>query len=660
MLPHTIDRPSFACLKLSDALLSQLSRLSFTVPTPIQLQAIPPAIEGCDIVGIAQTGTGKTFAFGLPMLDRLLGSTDVGLILAPTRELALQIDESLRKLAGPLGLRTAVLIGGAPMNRQISDLRRRPNIIVATPGRLKDHLYQRTMHLKNVTVVVLDEADRMLDMGFAPAVKAILDQTPEKRQTMLFSATMPPEVNDLARHYLTEPVRIEVAPQGTASELVEQEMHVVEHAKKGDLLANVLDAYQGTVLVFSRTRHGARKVARAIRDMGHSAAELHSDRTLAQRRAALDGFKSGQHRVLVATDIAARGIDVKEIELVLNYDMPDQLEDYVHRIGRTGRAGSPGQAISFLLPDQQKDVRKIERILGREVRVVKRGTHGEGRAFEKVGTSVREESTAVDLDRTEMPPNVEAPRERPAPKIQKDRPRPVSRDRRPTTVNRDERPRFESRDSSRSPQSRNDGPRPDYRNGARPPQNRDDRPRFESRDGNRPFQNRDDRPRFESRDAGRPAQNRAERPRFENRESGRAPQNRDERPRWNNRDDSRPPLNRDDRPRWNNRENAQPPQNRDDRPRWNNRDSTQPPQNREERPTPKNRDAKPRWDKRDGRPSKTPKGLGGKSSAKPTGPAPHAGRPKPSGTPKKYAKKTSQSYIKNPKSAPAKKFGRRS
>ncbi|MCC7230701.1 MAG: DEAD/DEAH box helicase, partial [Fimbriimonadaceae bacterium] len=565
MLPNTIDRPSFACLKLSDALLSQLSRLSFTVPTPIQLQAITPAIEGCDIVGIAQTGTGKTFAFGLPMLDRLLGSTDVGLILAPTRELALQIDESLRKLAGPLGLRTAVLIGGAPMNRQISDLRRRPNIIVATPGRLKDHLYQRTMHLKNVTVVVLDEADRMLDMGFAPAVKAILDQTPEKRQTMLFSATMPPEVNDLARHYLTEPVRIEVSPQGTASELVEQEMHVVEHAKKGDLLANVLDAYRGTVLVFSRTRHGARKVARAIRDMGHSAAELHSDRTLAQRRAALDGFKSGQHRILVATDIAARGIDVKEIELVLNYDMPDQLEDYVHRIGRTGRAGSPGQAISFLLPDQQKDVRKIERILGREVRVVKRGTHGEGRAFEKAGTSVREESTAVDLDRTEMPAIVEAPRERPASRVQEERPRPSNRDRRPTTMNRDERPRFESRDRARTPQNRND------------------RPRFDGRDGDRPAQKRE------------------------------------ERPRWNHRDDSRPWQTRDKGPREDNRDNPQSPQNREERPRFDNRENGRPPQNRDQRPMPKNRDAKPRWDKRDGRPSKTPKSPTGKPSANPTG-----------------------------------------
>jgi ATP-dependent RNA helicase RhlE len=366
--PNTIT--AFACLELSPAINRQLDKLGFVTPTPIQAAAIPHLLAGKDVIGIAQTGTGKTFAFGLPILQRLLETEEVALILAPTRELALQIEEELKKVGSSLGLRTAVLIGGAPMNRQVQDLRRRPNVIVATPGRLKDHLYQRTTNLKRVSVVVLDEADRMLDMGFAPAVKQILDQAPIKRQTMLFSATMAKEVTELASQYLTNPVRVEVAPQGTPADLVDHSVHVVEKERKPDLLSSVLYENKGTVLVFSRTRHGARKVARNVRDLGITAAELHSDRTLPQRKAALAGFKSGEFRVLVATDIAARGIDVKEIELVVNYDLPDCIEDYVHRIGRTGRAGASGRAVTFALPDQHRDVREIERLIGKELSLI--------------------------------------------------------------------------------------------------------------------------------------------------------------------------------------------------------------------------------------------------------------------------------------------------
>ncbi len=366
----TLTTTAFGCLELSPEINRQLDKLGFTTPTPIQAEAIPHALAGRDVIGIAQTGTGKTFAFGLPMIQKLLSNQGMALILAPTRELALQIDEELKKVGSALGLKTAVLIGGAPMNRQVNDLRRRPNVIVATPGRLKDHLYQKTCTLRFVSMVVLDEADRMFDMGFAPIVKHILDQVPAKRQTMLFSATMAKEVNDLANNYLTDPVRVEVTPQGTPTELVEQEVHMVEKDRKPDLLSSVLYENNGTVLVFSRTRHGARKVARNVRDLGISAAELHSDRTLAQRKAALAGFKSGEFRVLVATDIAARGIDVKDIELVINYDLPDCIEDYVHRIGRTGRAGATGRAVTFALPEQHRDVRQIERLIGKELSVI--------------------------------------------------------------------------------------------------------------------------------------------------------------------------------------------------------------------------------------------------------------------------------------------------
>lgn len=370
MHPTQSQNSAFACLELSPEINRQLDKLGFTTPTPIQAQAIPHALAGRDVVGIAQTGTGKTFAFGLPMIQKLLKDQGMALILAPTRELALQIEEELKKIGATLGLKTAVLIGGAPMNKQVGELRRRPHVIVATPGRLKDHLYQKTCTLRFVSIVVLDEADRMFDMGFAPVVKEILNQVPAERQTMLFSATMGREVSELTARYLKNPIRVEVAPEGTPSELVEQEVHIVPKEGKPDLLSTVLYDNHGTVLVFSRTRHGAKRIARNVREMGHTAAELHSDRTLAQRKAALAGFKSGMYRVLVATDIAARGIDVKEIELVVNYDLPDCLEDYVHRIGRTGRAGATGRAVSFAQPDQHKDVRHIEKLIGKSLAVV--------------------------------------------------------------------------------------------------------------------------------------------------------------------------------------------------------------------------------------------------------------------------------------------------
>jgi len=248
------------------------------------------------------------------------------------------------------------------MHMQIKDLKKRPHVIIATPGRLNDHIEQRTVILKDVNTLVLDEADRMLDMGFEPQIKRILKHVPSDRQTMLFSATMPQKIMTIAQAYMKMPVRIEIARAGTMAEKITQEVFVIQKERKLALLQKLLGVERGSVLVFTRTKHAATRVARAVRDMGHASAELHSNRSLSQRRAALDGFKSGKFRVLVATDIAARGIDVTGIELVVNYDLPQQAEDYVHRIGRTGRAGRSGHAISFATPDQGRDVRDIEKL----------------------------------------------------------------------------------------------------------------------------------------------------------------------------------------------------------------------------------------------------------------------------------------------------------
>ena len=354
---------SFYGLGIAPGILEQLEKLSYTKPTPIQHQAIPPAIKGEDLIGIAQTGTGKTLAFAIPMLQRLSATKGMGLVLLPTRELALQVDEVVQKIGRGFGLRTAILIGGASMQPQIRSIRAKPHVIIATPGRLLDHLTQRTLTLDKVNTLVLDEADRMLDMGFKPQIEKILAVVPKNRQTLLFSATMPEDIAKIARNHMKAPTRVEVERAGTAAQNVEQEVFIVAKSDKIRLLSELLKQYQGTVLVFSRTKHGAKKIAHSVRGMGHTSAELHSNRSLAQRKMALGGFKSGAYRVLIATDIAARGIDVKEIELVINYDLPDAAEDYVHRIGRTGRAGSSGKAISFACPDQKGDLKSIERLI---------------------------------------------------------------------------------------------------------------------------------------------------------------------------------------------------------------------------------------------------------------------------------------------------------
>ncbi len=376
MAPIATTGANFSDLGIAPKLLEILQRNKFTVPTPIQHQSIPGAIEGKDIMGIAQTGTGKTLAFGIPMIQRIAQSQGKikGLVVLPTRELALQVNETLKKIGGNIGLKTAILIGGESMNRQIKMLQAQPHIIIATPGRLIDHLESNRLRLDSTKILVLDEADRMLDMGFAPQIKKILERVPKDRQTLLFSATMPNEIVAIAKSYMSLPLRVEVAPAGTAVETVEQELFFVSRDGKLALLKNLLTEYTGSILVFTRTKFGAKKLARSIRAFGYTSDEIHSNRSLSQRVNALEGFKIGRYRILVATDIAARGIDVTGIQLVINYDLPENAEDYVHRIGRTGRAGLAGKAISFATPDQRRDVRDIERLIRTALPIVKTPT----------------------------------------------------------------------------------------------------------------------------------------------------------------------------------------------------------------------------------------------------------------------------------------------
>ncbi|QQR79334.1 MAG: DEAD/DEAH box helicase [Deltaproteobacteria bacterium] len=361
---------TFQGLGLSDHILNALDRLQFKSPTPIQHQSLPAAIEGKDLIGIAQTGTGKTLAFGLPMIQRLSAIQGKSLVLLPTRELALQVAQALQPFLRSYNMKTATLIGGENFGLQLRALREKPRIIIGTPGRVMDHIEQKTIRFDDTRILVLDEADRMLDMGFAPQINEILRHVPKEKQTLLFSATMPPDIVKIAANHMKIPVRIEVAPAGTTADKVEQEIIFMNRDVKVIVLESVVRQSTGPVLVFSRTKRGAKKICQTLNRLGHHAAEIHADRSLNQRKEALAGFKSGKYRILVATDIAARGIDVNNIELVVNFDLPENAEDYVHRIGRTGRAGKTGKAISFATHDQKSNVRLIERLIRKTLRIV--------------------------------------------------------------------------------------------------------------------------------------------------------------------------------------------------------------------------------------------------------------------------------------------------
>lgn len=357
----------FLSLGINEPIANALAKKGIVSPTPIQRDALPPALNGEDVIGIAETGTGKTYAFGLAMIERLLAGKGRGLILVPTRELATQVEDALRDYCRLFDLKIVTLIGGASMRRQISQLTARPRIIVATPGRLIDHMQQKTLTLRDVGMLVLDEADRMLDMGFAPQIDRILENVPKERQTLLFSATMPESIVDIAQNHMRMPVRIEVAPQGTPAANISQEILLLNREDKMKALSHLLQGQKGRVIVFSRTKHGARKMAMQLQREGIEAGDLHANLTTAQRKRALEKFTKGISPVLVATDIAARGVDVRDVQLVINFDLPDNPDDYVHRIGRTGRAGKSGHAVSFATPDDRRTIKAIERIIQKQL-----------------------------------------------------------------------------------------------------------------------------------------------------------------------------------------------------------------------------------------------------------------------------------------------------
>ncbi|HLT79069.1 MAG TPA: DEAD/DEAH box helicase [Ferrovibrio sp.] len=371
---------AFKDLGLSQPLLNALALGKYTQPTPIQSQAIPPVLAGRDLLGIAQTGTGKTAAFALPILHRLgennrrpAPKTCRVLVLSPTRELASQIADKFRSYGRELKLTTATVFGGVGMHPQIQMLARGVDILVATPGRLIDHLQQNTLRLDRVEVVVFDEADQMLDMGFMPAVKRIAALLPKQRQSLFFSATMPQNIAQLAAGFLKDPIKVEVTPVATTAERVEQQIIFVETERKRALLAEIMkDPAITRALVFTRTKHGADRVARHLTGGGVPANAIHGNKSQNQRERALADFKSGRIRVLVATDIAARGIDVTGVSHVINFELPNVPESYVHRIGRTARAGAAGQAISLCAQDERPYLRDIERTTRQRIPAIDR------------------------------------------------------------------------------------------------------------------------------------------------------------------------------------------------------------------------------------------------------------------------------------------------
>lgn len=358
---------NFEELTLPPELQATLKGMKFTQPTPIQSKAIPAALTGQDIIGCAQTGTGKTAAFSIPLITHLLANpTKSALILVPTRELAVQVEDVLKKLThGLKDLGTALLIGGLSMHAQKRMLVKRPRILVATPGRLVDHLQQRSVNLSQVAILVLDEADRMLDMGFAPQLNQILRFVPKERQTLLFSATLPPDIEKMAGKVLKNPLRITIGQVSQAAPKILQEVVQTTQRTKPDDLVDELNARKGSILVFARTKRRTDKVARYLNQYGFNAGRIHGDRSQKQRQEAIDGFRSGKMRILVATDIAARGIDITHIAHVINYDLPQQAEDYVHRIGRTARAGAEGSAVTFVTPEDRAAWRDITKLLAR-------------------------------------------------------------------------------------------------------------------------------------------------------------------------------------------------------------------------------------------------------------------------------------------------------
>ena len=366
---------AFSKLGLSEKVLEGVKAMGYTEPTPIQLRAIPLVISGKDVIGSAQTGTGKTAAFALPILSKLGGHQPVGprvLILEPTRELAAQVETAFRDYARFLDLKITVVFGGVGYGKQNDELKAGADIVVATPGRLLDHLEQGTLKLDKVEFLVLDEADRMLDMGFLPDVRRLVEKCPRKRHTALFSATVPPQIETLIQWAMHEPETIEIGARRTPAETVKHVIYPVSDTQKTDLLLELLNRVNyDSVIIFCRTKHGADRAASLLKRANHAVAVLHSNRTQKEREQALQGFRDGKFEVLVATDIAARGLDIADVSHVINYDVPQHPEDYIHRIGRTGRAEATGDAFTIMVAEDAPHVFAIERFISQKIPRVK-------------------------------------------------------------------------------------------------------------------------------------------------------------------------------------------------------------------------------------------------------------------------------------------------
>jgi len=363
---------SFDNLGLSPVIKHNLHGLEYRVPTPVQAKAIPLALEGRDVIGSAQTGTGKTAAFGLPMIERLVLRANAtspkprqprALVLTPTRELALQVNESILGFSRKTGLRSVAIFGGVGMQPQIDALKRGVHIVVATPGRLIDHMEQRNVDLSAIEILTVDEADRMMDMGFLPPLRRILSALPKQRQTLLFSATFPEPIRALAVKFMINPAEVQAAAPNSAAATVSHRVHRVHHDRKRDLLVHLLKQNGDQTLVFCRTKRGSDRLCRHLTSSGFRAAAIHGDKSQSARTQALRDFKSGKTHVLVATDIAARGLDIEQLPVVINFDLPMVAEDYIHRIGRTGRAGAEGQAVSLVSYDEMDQLRGIQRLI---------------------------------------------------------------------------------------------------------------------------------------------------------------------------------------------------------------------------------------------------------------------------------------------------------
>ena len=382
---------NFLSLKLQETLIESLAKINFKTPTPIQAKAIPIALEGKDILGTAQTGTGKTGAFGVPLINFLLKTKkDNALVMTPTRELATQVMQTMNNLIGRGNIRTALLIGGDSMQKQLKQIRRNPRLIVGTPGRINDHLKRKTLRLNNTTFLVLDESDRMLDMGFTPQINQVLETVPRKHQTLLFSATLPNDILKLAEKYLNQPVRISVGSTSTPIEKIKQEALRVNDGDKYNQLIKEIYTRQGSILIFVKTRRNAEKMVKRLRYDDHDADAIHGNLRQNKRDRVIKAFRNNHFRILVGTDVASRGLDIPAIKHVINFDLPQVPEDFIHRIGRTARAGAEGSALSFIGNGDRLKWNAIQRLIDPNFKVeqgsnVRRKGKKDGRSFDEKG-----------------------------------------------------------------------------------------------------------------------------------------------------------------------------------------------------------------------------------------------------------------------------------